>query len=463
MSLPRKLLVALSFLLLPAIHISAPSFANTANLPNQVTVEFSRTSPPIGIKQGFLNGFPFNNAPLNRVRELQPQFWRVSDLDRAAYLKKQFPDIKITFVFVDWYANQRKNHWSKTNWKRWDQADYEATLKQTVAKGADIVDYWDTWPEPDWSFKGKQAQLHDIYIRTHNAIRSIKPDAKIIGPDLSKWSPQIIKEFLKFCANNNLRFDVISWHENGMAGERPELVGEHVAIARKYMREINGICAPSCPEISINEFSAPQNHLVPGWTLAWLAAFEAAGVESVARACWDTTDDNITIYSDCWKGLNGLLTADGKLTKPLYWVHRKYARRNGALTLKSALPEKTDDSTLTVLGAYIEKDKTIQILLGRHSCGKNGLWCMGHGKPVKEEGGSPISVKLNVNGLPESLRTLTYEIQKIPNTDPATSLAAPVNITNGSTNPVKGKTTLKIDDLGDGEVIEVLLKIADKS
>ena len=411
-----------------------------------IDVDAAGMGAVVHTKQGLLHGFPFSGVPVSQVQEIHPKFWRESDLGKIDYLRSHF-DLKITFGILEWYANLRQLDWAAIDWTQWDWDDYESALRVLISQGAATVDYWDIWMEPDWSFTGTQQDFEQVYIRTHRVIRSILPEAKIIGPDLSKFDLQLLQGFWEFAANNSLRFDALSWHENGVNNERPHDLAAHIA-------QVTGLCSPVCPEFHINEYLSPETHLVPGWNLAWLNAFEANNVAVVSHACWNASDGGAAGYNDCWAGLNGLFTQDFSSPKIPYWVHYYMAQLDGGTHVNTTYPEQVGGMWLSATSAKIGNE--LRILLGTYSCGQDGKWCSQLGYATDSVQHAPVTIDLAITNLFAS--QVTIELTKLANTDASTGIGAPTVLSNQRYRVTNGVVVVPLTDIGDGDVISIIVR-----
>jgi hypothetical protein len=115
--------------------------------------------------------------------------------------------------------------------------------------------------------------------------------------------------------------------------------------------------------IFINEYSAKETHLIPGWAIGWISSLESAGVAEAGLACWHEPDVQGRRVTECGDGsLDGLLQPGSGLPQSLYWVYRLYAQMPGLRVSTSA-----SDAATTAYATYDERTGQIRVLIGRHA------------------------------------------------------------------------------------------------
>jgi hypothetical protein len=157
----------------------------------------------------------------------------------------------------------------------------------------------------------------------------------------------------------------VVWHEIEVNWAKadptvlPVQITEHVAEVRALLAA-RGM---SDVKILIDEYGAPETYALPGWTVGYLAALEAANVDGAMRSCWDAASASGGIYSQCDRGLNGLYAENNTTPLPNYWIHAAYAAMTGKRV--AATPSTAR------LSAFAARDTSgvTRALIGRHeSC-----------------------------------------------------------------------------------------------
>lgn len=399
---------------------------------------------------------------LDRIEALRPGVWRVSnlygtyDILRQSRLRSTFGTrfiYNLQDVFsAQWGFPVSVGPTCVSNSPRYCFSDY-ATLRTkwadfleqflTAAEAQNApIDGWDVFSEPDWSWQGiTEDQFYELFRLAHDTIRRHRPDAFLVAPSVSKYDETGLRRFLAFVASNGLRVNGVSWHE--IEGG-PEQVAEHARSARTVLVADfadAGALRPS--ELHINEYAPGQSHLVPGWTVGWLAAFEAARIDVVSRGCWPATAS----WTDCEDGLDGLLMQDNVTPQANYFVHQAWAD----LPASRWAVQSTAAGLSGVAGA---SDAGTDVLLGRASCGTGGAWCRGANAPSADEGFPPVDVDLVIE------TTHTGPVAATAERIPGSGLAAPstpvIEALDASVAP--GNITVRIAALRDGEACVVHLR-----
>ncbi len=428
----------------------------------QVTVDASSSNGPILNRQGFLHGLSGAPPQISLLQNLKPAFWRINEYTNNIFVKNIAPTAKSTFVLIDAYANAKGVHYDQFDWSTWDWTEYSNFVSQTVSQAAAYghIEYWDIWPEPDWSFHGSQANLVQMYITTVTAIRAQTPSAKIIGPDLSHYDIAALEAFIVFITQSNLRFDGISWHEFG----QPEDIPAHVQAVRNLFLKYPIVCNPTCPEIHINEYAGPEYHLVPGWTLGFLQQFEETHIDVASKACWSSIENNQNI-SDCISGVDGLFTAAG-LPRPMYWVHRAYADLVGGLRLTSSQVDDVAGIHKSTLASKNNADQSLTILSARFSCGAHNKWCANvQSIAADDQKLNPANYDLIVQNYPYAKTSVRVIISRIPNENTVHELANPIQVSDMILPITKDPITAAVQDLHislpqvqDGDVYKIQIQ-----
>ena len=192
----------------------------------------------------------------------------------------------------------------------------------TEAKDKRIDIHWDIWNEPDLSYfwKGSQAEFKETWKNTYSLIRSIDPDAYIVGPSFSRYDFNALKDFILFCKTHNTLPNGLSWHENDYKSAGHLLA--HSLEIRKFIDDHN----IDIPDLEINEYSPAPLTFNKAALLAQFSLFERSPVSRAARACWEEHSQN-----GCEpKALNNLLTPSGK-PRTIWYAYKYYSEMQGNL------------------------------------------------------------------------------------------------------------------------------------
>jgi hypothetical protein len=337
----------------------------TATPTVTISVDLAHPGAPLRSLQGFLNGIdpaPGSTATFDdaAVRALAPAYWRFGTGAATVFPKIAGFGATLTYILSDGYADSRGGYSNARPWQDW--AGFEAHVAQVARANLDggrPIRYFDIWNEPQGGtpWLGTYDQLLEYYDRTVRAVRAVDPQARFVGPSFDDLGGNVGGHSLgdllvDLDARFGIRLDAISWHELG--AYPPSELPTHAALARQVLAQrLPG----ATPELHVNEYSSPRDHLLPGWTVGWLVGLTAAGIDVATRACWDVPGEG---WSDCWAGLDGLLRRDNRTPQANYWAHRLYA----ALPGLPALPVTTTDPRAAAL-AVAPSPTTARVLAGR--------------------------------------------------------------------------------------------------
>jgi hypothetical protein len=118
----------------------------------------------------------------------------------------------------------------------------------------------------------------------YRLIRSIDPNAKIVGPNETGYDSRLLADFLPWANQNGVLPDIVSWHElspNFMSGWRTRY-----AAYRSLERQVG--VGPL--EISINEYANRRDLTVPGQLVQWVSRFEDSKVDA-DQPYWDVASN----------------------------------------------------------------------------------------------------------------------------------------------------------------------------
>lgn len=178
--------------------------------------------------------------------------------------------------------------------------------------------------------------------------------------------------------------------------------------------------------------------MIPGWTVGWLAAFEAGGVDVTNRACWPVARQ----WTDCANGLNGLLLEENVTPQPLYHLHKAWAELPPMrLPVAGQVPG---------LAAIAARDAGgVTLLVGRYSCGRQGKWCVGAPGPVHDNPALPVDLKLEIAGF-GAARTASVAMECYPNLALASPLPVPERLPDRTVAVAGGIAAVDLPAFPDG-------------
>lgn len=383
----------------------------------------SNRFPDIQPMSGFVQGFfrrqdgTISLPTDSTVSSLRPQFWRTGGWPGselwAATAMQVFGRAKVTWILSDPFESG-----SLPNPLQ-DPTQFDSYITTIVSGNRPAghpIDYWDIYNEPELNhLDATPEQILSLYKRAHDLIRRADPQAKIVAPSFGWFTEEKMDAFLNYARQNNMSLDAISWHEINSA---PHLVRQHITATKTLLRR-HGFCLLRCPEIHINEYGAAANHLIPGWTVAWLSylAQNQDDIDWLSRTCWTQNNED-----DCFL-LNGLLTNQNRPT-PVYWIYRSQAEMIGRKLLSSTNGLFSSEHITTL--AATSPQGIISILAGRAGCGQNGAWCSTSIlSQANDTQSPPIPVTVSVTNFPAPFAEVRS--MRIPNENILQALPTPID------------------------------------
>jgi hypothetical protein len=350
-----------------------------------------------------------------------------------------------------------------TPWSDW--AAYAAWVRSTVTAvlaSGERVDYWDVYNEPGSSVgyytpadqaTVTPALLLQQFLVSYQAIKSVAPQAAIVGPSLVHWSdypgqypgdPAFdMATFLDFAVANNLQLAAISWHfidDNAGPNSQvntlaPANLIDQVAEARRL---IAARPALGNPKIFINEYGMPEVQNIPGWDVGYLAALTAAHVDSANRSCWSMDCANPT--------LDGLLGLDGIATNPVYWVRTFYAAMVGNMVNTTSTAD-----TMSVVGSFNPSNNTVTGLVGRGQGCNQVLWCLSTWPGIQLAAPTSLSISVTVPWSASKVRVAMSQVSgaSLVPTGPPTPVISSTSSSPAGTR--KSTVSLTIPAFADGD------------
>ena len=199
-------------------------------------------------------------------------------------------------------------------WETWED-EVASVINEKIESGRDNYYGYEIWNEQHgtWDADNNGDFFSQLWEPTYDLIRSLDPDAKIIGPSDSYYLRSRLEEFLTYCINNDCLPDIICWHELGGSDN----VSSHIDSYRALENSL-GI---SPREISINEYSHSTHSYegAPGVSAPFIAKFERKNVHSASISWW---------FTGLPGRLGSLLTAGNKKGGG-WWFYKWYGDMTG--------------------------------------------------------------------------------------------------------------------------------------
>lgn len=196
----------------------------------------------------------------------------------------------------------------------------EKQVKRRFSEGVDNIHSYVIWNEPDGTWNNNNGDIKStVWKPTYELLRKLDPKTPIVGPCIAYYHEQRMREFLKYCKENNCLPDMICWHQWGSGG----LAGA-VNSVRKLQQELGIPERPYC----INEYCAGSDaenqkyEGCPGYSVPFIAKFERYGIESATISWWHVPHPG---------RLGSLLTDDGQKGGG-WWLYKWYGDMEGYMS-----------------------------------------------------------------------------------------------------------------------------------
>jgi hypothetical protein len=243
-------------------------------------------------------------------------------------------------------------------------------------------------PDPTWKGADPNAQMLGPSLNGFAGFVGQRSQPTATCPTASNPQPcrLDLATFLNFSANNALKWDAISWHENvsqqttDFTDDPEEDVANHVAVARALLAQNSTL---GSPKIAINEYGPPDRWVVPGWQAGNIAAMEAAGVDFASHTCDSTgnvfgpspsanNNPGLNFTSNCFaqpSTLDGLVGTNGSDKYSSYLVGAEYAAMTYDTTRavrSSVVSSSSSSANIGVFATREDATSTVSALIGRN-------------------------------------------------------------------------------------------------
>jgi hypothetical protein len=424
------------------------------------------------VAQGFLHGLvdeaSGEQLSSDRVTPLDPKQWRLSGVV-ADESSRRF-DVARTQILSDlWHAATAtdNNGYARTPWSDWQAwRDFVTDTVATATAEGWAPDYWDVWNEPNGvccpAFRPEDVPTAtterwlQTYEEAWRAIKAADPGAKVIGPSTTalQWTgdhwpdpaPEFdLDTFLRYAADHDLVWDAVSWHESGLQPINGDIsysianVTRHLELAQAVIARHPGTVVDG--RIFVNEYGAPEVHVLPGWAVAYFRALEDGGASAANRSCWNDFE--------CIKlGFGGLQWYDGETTG-LWWAHRFYADLGGLSRMAVA---SSSSWQFDGLAARDDAGQSVRVLLGRHWWCNQAVnaWC-----PF-EAGIAPASLGVTIEW-PYGTAPVQVTVERVP--AGINGVPAPTAVSSDVVTPEGGTLAVTIPSVSDGDAISIVATV----
>ncbi|RKP54446.1 carbohydrate-binding protein [Cohnella endophytica] len=197
------------------------------------------------------------------------------------------------------------------DWTYWNQF-LTQLVQDKIANNMTNARY-DIWNEPDGAYfwDRTSTQYFEMWKRGVQLIRSLDPNAVIVGPSYGGFNANQLSSWLDYAKSNNVLPNILDWHFS--ADPVADVQTAQSLLTAKSITQIQGF--------TIGEYiwSQEQNS---GYTAWYLARLEKSGVLGANHAIWDHC---------CSSGLldDTLTTSSEK--KGQWWTYKAYADMTGTI------------------------------------------------------------------------------------------------------------------------------------
>ncbi|URZ09306.1 glycoside hydrolase family protein [Clostridium felsineum] len=246
--------------------------------------------------------------------------------------------IRLADIFSGWpYSFKNMNDWlSKvTN-----------VINQKKASGYSNFYGYEIWNEPNGTFKNTSVSFNDMWRQTYKLIRSLDPNAQIIGPSYSYYNHNNMNAFLSFCKANNCLPDVICWHELGGS--------QYISSNIRDLKSLEKTLGIPEKKMSVNEY-CDSNHYAegqPGASAPFIAKFERNKVDAACISWWWTNAP----------GRLGSLMASDTQKGAGWWFYKWYGDMTGNMV--NVIPQNDNSNLVDGFACVDSNSKYISVLLG---------------------------------------------------------------------------------------------------
>ncbi|OYU36281.1 MAG: hypothetical protein CFE35_02905 [Novosphingobium sp. PASSN1] len=212
---------------------------------------------------------------------------------------------------------------------------------------------YSAWNEPDYHFPahGGWANYKRAYATAFKRIRAICKDCQVVGPEISTYKFDLLKDYLLFARRNRVFPDVLDWHE---LTNTPSEIKAHVAEIKAWMAR-QGM--PHIP-VYITEYGTRPSFGHPGDAASFISYLESSGADLAIRANWIPPGQNMS------GNLPGAVSSDGTRLTAVGQVYRNYSEMSGSKVAATTSAPK-DAHLMTALASRDDSRKMAWVLIGR--------------------------------------------------------------------------------------------------
>lgn len=404
---------------------------------NTITIDCSKSVVVKHSMSGLLLSINQKKPSLQLIKDINPAYWRNSSLNNQVRLKMDSINAKQIFIISDvyQYPGSKKNWKSpKDDPKSWEDAvmktvQYHQKFKQNVI--------YDIWNEPNVKFFWNESDhdLFDTFKLASQKIRSMPGGDKIqlSGPSISKLDTTYLRKFLNYCLSNDIRLDILSWHEF-RTGNDISNIEEDINWVRTNFLNHPKYDPLQIKSLQINEIVGKADQFNPAVILSYFYYLEKSGVDAACKACWDEPSG----VNNCFNNsLDGLLDPKNHETRAAYWAYKFYNQ-----SLNSRLSSTANNKNIVSFANF--QNNKIQLLIGYAG---------------EKIGNTSATIELNnISKLKINTKNsqLNYRIFEVPNTGESVVLA-PQLISTSQCKIINDKADVSFPEIKLGSIYRIEL------
>ncbi|UMQ43780.1 hypothetical protein MKS83_08755 [Chryseobacterium sp. Y16C] len=356
-----------------------------------VDIDFNKKSLHVKSMSGFLH-YDDIRALQNNIMALQPKYWRIGwsykSISDINYLRSF--NITPILVLSDIYAYP-----GKKNNKEWSHPLYTDRLKNIVTaeyqkfKNTVIYDIWNEPFHQEGFGDFDTDEYYQIFKKAHDIIRSLPGGDKalITGPSFDRYDEKEIEGFLNFCNKNNIRVDVLSWHE-----WRDQ---DYLKNFAKDVKKLKEVILPKYPKVGIKkivlgEIINQYSQFSGSEILEVFRYLENNGIDGACKGCWAESNG----VFNCNNSMNGLLDKNGN-PRSVWWAYKLYGQ-----SIKNRVKYISNYEYVSAFASYDNKGQ--YVIINNNS------------------GNKVINTKINLKNLFQFYKngkTLELKVYEVPNTN----------------------------------------------
>lgn len=309
------------------------------------------------------------------IQSLNPRFWRLGNTvinkqDRIRTIQ-ELEELNITpiLVFSDFYSNTPREN---SSWKRPFEKPlvFLGMVEHLYKENGNKIIY-DLWNEPNIKsyWLGSNNDFFNSFKIAHDKIRSLPGGDKalITGPSTAGFDKEFIEEFLDFCNKNNIRVDILNWHENNDKSKVFDMES-HIKYAREIW--IKKYPRVNIKNIFIAEMISKNEQFDPLAILAYLNSLEHSNALGGCKSCW--SNDPRKGGNTCLNNsINGIIDGEGQ-PRSTWWIYKFYKEslsyrihytKNNQKIISIPYLDKSENTINLILGNLNSNNRNLNIVL----------------------------------------------------------------------------------------------------